>query len=223
MSNRDGRWAASSVLVGLALLAVACTDEPVRDEAGVVINAGEVSALELQPGDCLDPDPDVSGEVSHLPVVPCDEAHRQEVFAVVTHPDDAYPGAAGVAAFGDVACPQELEERFGLSLADGVLFSYLLPSFDGWNVDGDRDIVCVLVFPDRDEVTGSLVAGTKEIPVRSPLPPAATDGAADGDEAADPEGDEVAPDGGPGPDEAPAPDEQGAPATAGPAADQEQE
>ena len=220
MFNRGGGWGAGSALVGLALLAVACTDEPVRDDAGVVINPGEVSVLELRPGDCLDPDPDVSGEVSHLPVVPCEEAHLQEVFAVVTHPEDAYPGAAGVAAFADVACPQELEDRFGLSLADGVLFSYLLPSFDGWNADGDRDIVCVLVFPERDEVTGSLVAGTKEIPVRSPLPPvgggAGDGGAAEPGDAGEAEGDDPVD---PGTGGAPAPEDEEAPATAGPSSD----
>ena len=204
MGCRSRRTAASGALVVLALLAMSCTEDPVRDEAGLVISPGEVSVFELRAGDCLDPDPDLSGEVDHIPVVPCDEPHRQEVFAVVTHPEDAYPGAAGVAEFADVACPQELDDGLGLSLADGVLFSYLLPSFDGWNVDGDRDIVCVLVFPDRDEVTGSVVAGTKQLPARAPLPPAASERASGADEVADDQGGR--PDDAPTPDDAPAPD-----------------
>ena len=160
-------------LVGLFALLVGCGDEEIRDgENGPVINAGDVSVFSLQPGDCLDPDPEISGDEDQIRAVPCEQPHRQEVYAVVELTLDAYPGAAGVAELADRECIAKLgEEPLGLTLDDGVFFSYLLPTFQGWNVDGDRDVVCVLVFPTEDEVTGSVWAGTRTIPRAQPAPP----------------------------------------------------
>ena len=166
---RELRWV--GVTAALVLLATACADDPIRDEDGVVINAGDVSVFELEQGDCLDPTPDVTGDIDQIPVVPCDQPHLQEVYATVEHPDDAYPGASEVAAFADGACVAQLDEQLGLSLDDGVFFSYLLPSFDGWNTRDDREIICVLVFPDREAAIGSVVAGTLEIDRAEPAPP----------------------------------------------------
>jgi hypothetical protein len=169
--------------VGLAavLALSACTDDELRDADGAVVTAGTVPVLELQIGDCLTPAPELTGEVAELPVVPCAEPHTQEVFGIVPHPDDSYPGAAAVAAWADGACLTELEATLDLTLDDGVFVSYLLPTFDGWNTDGDRDVICVLVFPGQDGVTGSFVAGTADITRLEPLPPVTDDGGGDGD------------------------------------------
>jgi hypothetical protein len=70
-----------------------------------------------------------------------------------------------------------------------VFFSYLLPSFDGWNTRDDREIICVLVFPDRDAAIGSVVRGTLEIERVQPAPPRPDDTPDDGSDAP---GDEVA-------------------------------
>ncbi len=166
--------------VGIALAGVlaltGCTDDELRDADGTVVTAGDVPVLELRPGDCLTPAPELTGEVAALPVVPCDEPHTQEVFGVVPHPDESYPGAAEVAAWADGACLTELESRLDLTLDDGVFVSYLLPTFDGWNTDDDRDAICVLVFPGQEGVTGSFVAGTADITRLEPLPPVTDDG-----------------------------------------------
>ncbi|MCC5947742.1 MAG: hypothetical protein JJT89_04725 [Nitriliruptoraceae bacterium] len=173
-------------LAALALLTVAaagCSGDDVRDDEGTVVNAGNSSVYELRPGDCLDPPPTLTGEVEELPVVPCTEEHTQEVFALVSAEGDVYPGPAEVAAIADRECLDALQDGFGLSPADGVYFSYLLPTFDGWNTRDDRQIVCVLVFPDLGPVTGSVVAGTLPIEPRTPAPPAEPDlEAPDGDE-----------------------------------------
>jgi len=158
-----------AAVIGVLLLG--CADEDLRDAEGTVVTAGSASVFELRAGDCLDPDPDVTGEVADLPLVPCEDEHTQEVFGVVQHPDDRYPGAEDVAAWADGACLTELEGALGLTLDDGVYVSYLLPTFDGWNTDGDREVVCVLVFPGLEAVTGSYVAGTAEIERTPPAPP----------------------------------------------------
>lgn len=165
-------------LLALALLSVisaGCTTDEVRDDEGTVINPGASSVHELRPGDCLDPPPTLTGEVEELPVVPCDQEHTQEVFALVTAEGEVYPGPAEVAAIADRECLDALQDGFGLSPADGVYFSYLLPTFDGWNTRDDRQVVCVLVFPDLGRVTGSVVAGTASIEPRTPAPPTEPD------------------------------------------------
>lgn len=170
--NAPARHLLAGTLVAAVVLVGCGDDEAVRDEEGRITEAGTIDVFELRPGDCLDPDPDLSGTTAEMPVVPCDEPHLQEVFAIREHPDDAYPGAAAVAEWADAACSGALEEELGLGLDDGVFFSYLLPTFDGWNLErADREIVCVLVFPDREEAVGSVVEGTLVIPRIEPAPP----------------------------------------------------
>lgn len=152
-------------------MSAGCADDDLRDEDGTVTSAGTSPVFDLRPGDCLDPDPTLTGEVEELPVVPCDQEHTQEVFAIRRAEGDVYPGPAEVAAIADRECLDALQTDFGLTPADGVYFSYLLPTFDGWNSRDDRDIVCVLVFPDLGPVTGSVVAGTAPIAPRQPADP----------------------------------------------------
>lgn len=149
--------------VGALALLAGCSGGDVRDSAGKVVAPGSWSVFDLRPGDCLDPGDDLSGDISDIDVVPCDDPHTQEVFATVSHPEGPYPGAAAVATWADAACLTELEAELGLTMADGIFISYLLPSFDGWNKNQDRTVVCVMVFPDRGSVVGSYVEGTVTI------------------------------------------------------------
>ena len=169
--------------IAVGLLAVALTacgnDTSVRDDEGAVVNAGTWSVFDLRVGDCLAPEPDLTGEISDVPVVPCTEPHSQEVFGAVEHPDGAYPGAAALATWADGACLGELASSLGLGLEDGLYVSYLLPTFDGWNLggeEGDRRVVCVLVTPDATGVTGSHVAGTATLARAEPVLPSTDDG-----------------------------------------------
>lgn len=168
--------------IAVGLLAVALTacggDTSVRDDDGAVVNAGTWSVFDLRVGDCLAPEPDLTGEISDVPVVPCTEPHSQEVFGAVEHPDGAYPGAAALATWADGACLGELATSLGLGLEDGLYVSYLLPTFDGWNLggeEGDRRVVCVLVTPDATGVTGSHVAGTATLARGEPVLPSDDD------------------------------------------------
>jgi hypothetical protein len=147
------------VVVGLMVVS-ACSGGDVRDAAGKVVNPGNWSVFDLRPGDCLNPADDLSGDISVIAVVPCMEPHSQEVFATVKHPEGPYPGAAAVSNWADASCLTQLEADLDLTLADGIFISYLLPSFDGWNKNDDRTVICVMVFPDRGSVIGSYVDGT---------------------------------------------------------------
>jgi hypothetical protein len=150
----------SAVVLLPALILAGCGGIDVRDDSGRVIAAGPWSVFDLRPGDCIGDVVALQGDVDELPLVPCEDPHTQEVVAVVRHPDDAYPGAGAVATFADRACLTALEAELGLTIDDGIAFSYLLPTFEGWNKNGDRSIVCVLVFPEDVGMVGSFVAGT---------------------------------------------------------------
>jgi hypothetical protein len=155
-----------AVAVGPLLLLAACGDpqaREIRDDAGRVVVAGRWSVFDLRPGDCIGDTSGMTDDADDVPLVPCDEPHTQEVFAIVRHPDDAYPGAGPVATFADRACLTALDADLDLTIDDGVAFSYLLPTFEGWNRNGDRNVVCVLVFPEEAGMTGSFVEGTGDL------------------------------------------------------------
>ncbi|MFT3852751.1 MAG: septum formation family protein [Ilumatobacteraceae bacterium] len=162
-------------LVAVAAAALgACSGggEPSRDASGAVTGAGTVSVFDLREGDCLDPPTDLSGEIADIKLVPCDDPHTQEVFGKVEATDDAYPGAEALATEASGACAGLMQQPpLGLSPDDGYFWSYLLPSFNGWNKDNDRTMVCVFVFPQQGSVTGSVVAQAKAGTVRPGSPP----------------------------------------------------
>ncbi len=146
--------------VSLLLVLAACGGGDVRDDAGRVVAEGPWSVFDLRPGDCIGDVSDLKGATDEVPLVPCGEPHTQEVFAIVRHPEDAYPGAGAVATFADRACLTALDAELDLTIDDGIAFSYLLPTFEGWNKNGDRSVVCVLVFPGEADMVGSFVEGT---------------------------------------------------------------
>ena len=140
--KRFGRL--SVAMLTLALVMAACSGSgDIRDSAGTVVTAGAWSVFDLRVGDCIAPDQIASGDTDEVQLVPCDEPHELEVFGVVAHPDAAYPGAAAVATFADQACLSLLDEQ--QTQTGGTVFSYLLPTEDGWDERDDRMIVCVRV------------------------------------------------------------------------------
>ena len=172
---RTSRALAGIALVPLAVVVLgACSDDndASRDASGAVTKAGKVSVFELRPADCLHPPADLSGEIDSIEVVPCADAHTQEVFAQVAATDQAYPGAEVLATEANGRCIGAMQgEPLNLSPDDGYFVSYLLPSFDGWNNDGDRNIVCVFVFPQQGEVTGSVVDQAEAGTIKPGEPP----------------------------------------------------
>lgn len=146
-----------------ALVLAGCSAGDIRDDDGTIVSAGSWSVFDLRPGDCITDD--IPADNDMVPLVPCDEPHSLEVFAVIAFPDGArgqsYPGAGALASFGDLACLTALED-FNLQTSDGVAFSYLLPTEEGWEEKNDSAIVCVLVFADGQAV-GSVVAGSADL------------------------------------------------------------
>lgn len=146
--------------VAAILLSSGCSSKPktARDGTGVVTKAGMWSVFDLKDGDCLAPPKALDKEIDKINVVPCADAHTQEVYGSVKSTADAFPGIGELTHFADSKCVGELQTKLGVSPSSGYFISYLLPSFDSWNKDNDRSVTCVLVFPTEKEKKGSAVA-----------------------------------------------------------------
>lgn len=160
------------MFVAGALVAACSSDSgSARDDSGHITKRGSLSVFELRKGDCLDPAADVAGDIDTIAVAPCSEAHTQEVFALVEAPEQPYPGPEGLATTANALCITAMQDDLSLSPDDGYFFSYLLPSFNGWNNDKDRTIICVFVFPTLGMVTGSVVEQVAAGTVQPGTPP----------------------------------------------------
>ena len=144
------------LLVVLTLFLVACSGAQ-RDDAGTITEGGDVDVFSLNVGDCLGATE--GDEVASVQAVPCDESHESEVFALVDYDagaDAEWPGDDAVSSFADEQCEAAFEEYVGISYNDSRYFiTYLQPTEDTW-ADGDREVVCLVVGPDNEPVTGSL-------------------------------------------------------------------
>jgi hypothetical protein len=126
------------------------------ESAAASTEASEVSALDLEVGQCFNTD-DVS-TVDQVTVVSCDATHVYEVFGLSDYEaaDDAdFPGDDALSSAADEACRPAFEDYVGVAYDDSEWFgTFINPSEDTW-AEGDREIVCVLHTEDETEVTGS--------------------------------------------------------------------
>ena len=137
---RSGRGALA--VVALALAGAGC---------------GMQSAFDLEVGQCFDSSPDET-EVSSVTSKPCDEAHDQEVFAVFDYPNppEDFPGDDAVSDVAEDRCTNEFAAFVGRDYASSELeYYYLVPSDDTWS-EGDREIVCTVIDPNGEKLTGSM-------------------------------------------------------------------
>lgn len=174
------------VCAGLALLAlatVACTDyvgDDLRagnfpDDATVRFEAA-VSATttprtdptptdpaSLDAGACFDDPPDstlVAFSIGRaVGVVPCNQPHRYEVFAVIhiAHtPDEEWPGGAVVDERADLACLAAFPEFVGSAWAESSLdYLHQPPTQRAWTA-GHRDARCAVFDLGLGELQGTV-------------------------------------------------------------------
>jgi hypothetical protein len=131
-----------------ALVVSACSDD---DGGESPIGLGEDGV-----GTCLLFAEDVGPDIDELPVVDCAVEHTHEIFAVIEHSADVYPGFEALEEFAQTECLRPFEPFVGVGAFDSDLFySWFVPTLDGWN-DGDDEVVCVLGRHDAALMTGSM-------------------------------------------------------------------
>jgi hypothetical protein len=108
----------------------------------------------IEVGMCFD-DQD-GAEVEHLPTVPCDEPHQNEVFHLYEVDGDEYPGQEALTADAERTCRGgAFRDYTGVPLERARFDVYqILPTSESWS-RGDREVVCVLYDPDDNTETGS--------------------------------------------------------------------
>lgn len=130
----------------------------------------DVSVFDLSAGDCALAPEDVTVEISEVAVVPCDEPHQLEAYAMADYPErtgqaqasaagSSFPGDAALKDFADGACAEAFTDYVGVDYRDSELwFTYLVPSARSWQAEDDRTVLC-FVTTTGEELTQS-VAGT---------------------------------------------------------------
>lgn len=131
-----------------AVVLAGCSDDGIdRDGDGRIVESGDVSVFDLQPGDCIVLDESLESAVETLPARPCDEEHNAEVYALVEMDDiDTYPGERELSLRAERECLAQFADYVGVDVADSTLFpTTLIPGIQGWQNDQDRTAVCFTV------------------------------------------------------------------------------
>ena len=154
------RAAAGITIGGAAIWGISGIDNTVRDDAGVIVEAGDLGAFVTQVGDCLNFEEPDSTLVSVTDGVPCSSPHGWQVI---------YKGRITLSSFDQQAITDEAqaicepkvqnviqqlstEELEEYSNADVVNLYPTLESF----AEGDRTVDC-LVGNDSEFYTSSLL------------------------------------------------------------------
>lgn len=164
------RRGASALAVAALAALTGCDDgggQPLGgdDGAPVTVQAGNVAAVAVATGDCLDGI--VIGaaerrEIDSARVVPCEGVHAFEVFSTfdLGRPElgldddealSAYPGRAPVVSAADEGCTERIESLVEDAEAFGLIA--LWPSEDSW-ATGDRAVACAVFSPDGASFDG---------------------------------------------------------------------
>jgi hypothetical protein len=139
-------------VLAVTLVVSGCSDDDDGTEGADPIGLGEAGV-----GTCLLIAEDVGPEIDELPVVDCAVDHSHEIFAVIEHQADVYPGFAALEQFAQTECLAAFEPYVGVGAFDSELFySWFVPTIDGWNDADDREILCVLGRHDAALMTGSM-------------------------------------------------------------------
>ena len=145
--------------LGLVVLGACGTNEPSRDASGAVEEAGDLRVDRVRAGDCFDAQDDESVET--LPVVPCAEAHDNEIYEVFNLPGESWPGLEEVQQAAAEGCLGPFAEYVGVSLAESSLDAFpITPSEESWNEQDDRTVLCVVTDPEGP-VQGSLAGAAR--------------------------------------------------------------
>ena len=128
-----------------------------RRPLGEVTSARTATPRQLDVGHCLARLP-ADGEVTRVPVVPCDAPHAAEVVGTLTVRGEAWPGQEAVDEDVTAACEMDRAQ-----LEAGFRAVAWSPSEAGW-AQGDRRGLC-LAWSGGGRVTGSFTEGDEVTPV----------------------------------------------------------
>ena len=156
----------TALVLALLALAAGCVSDPpsqrdvARDEAGRVVDGGEVGSQKVRVGDCFGAVD--SARLESVDVVRCEEPHVYEAFYDFDVDGDDHPGHEAIEILAEQRCLGAFEPYVGLAYAGSVYaISYFWPTEETWDGLDDRRVLCLLVRVDEQPVSGS-AAGSAE-------------------------------------------------------------
>lgn len=148
VAGRRRLYRSPSMALGVVLLAL----------AGYLLSQGDSGTFldDLSVGDCFQTPAEV--EVAIVEVVPCEEPHDEEIYAIKTLPhtaEEPYPGLLAVDEAAFTACLDDFRSFVGVSYETSVLdIFWFSPTAEAW-VDGDRRVVCSVARVDLQRSVGT--------------------------------------------------------------------
>jgi hypothetical protein len=149
-------WIPALVIV----LAVGYFASARRGSSGEIEGGGNLSAFDIQLGDCFSVSSD-GEQISDVDAVPCNEPHPYEAYVVADRETAAYPTRTELDAIFDELCVAGFEPYVGAPYDTSEIWAdFMTPSEESWD-QGDREYVCYLYEPvDQTEPFGDVVDHT---------------------------------------------------------------
>ncbi len=142
-------------LVGVGIIAggaVAVQDDAVRDDSGVIQEAGDVGAFRILVGDCVQ-DPG-TGTVASVGAVPCVEPHDLEAYASFDLDFDQWPGEDAIGEAAGMGCYDQFAGFVGVTYEESIYdFTWLEPTEESFNEIDDKKVLCLLGLYDGGTMT----------------------------------------------------------------------
>lgn len=154
------RWARIGLITFLAIVVALATVVVVRVATRTpAIPLGATAVEDLLPGSCLE---EAGRDLDEYTVVPCQDEHPQQVFAVAElelTPDVYTLVDEAIGMFGDEVCDRYLEYRLfllaDLDRGDYEVYAIAVPSVDDYAA-GRTDALCAIAPLDGGTMTGDL-------------------------------------------------------------------
>ncbi|MCP3853728.1 MAG: hypothetical protein GY713_07030 [Actinomycetia bacterium] len=144
-------------VVGVGILAggaAALQDDAVRDDSGVIQEAGDVGAFRIQVGDCVQ-DPG-TGAIESVAAVPCAEPHDLEAYASFALDFDEWPGEDAIGEAAGMGCFDQFAGFVGMTYEESIYdFTWLEPTEESFNEIDDKEVLCMLGLYEGGTMTGS--------------------------------------------------------------------
>jgi hypothetical protein len=140
-------------LSGCSAISDLFPEEAARDsETQEISEAGEADVFTLAVGDCFDAQD--AEEISSVPALPCSAPHDYEAYHSFAIPEaETFPGVEAVDAAALEGCVAAFAPFIGEEFEQSSLdATYIAPTEASW-AEGDREILCVVMGPEKTEGT----------------------------------------------------------------------
>jgi hypothetical protein len=127
-----------------------------RNSTGEIVKAGDLTAGDLNVGDCWDLKDPSAKEIDDVKAAPCSGEHEYEVYFVGSMQPGDYPTDEAMEAFTTDHCTEAFATYVGKPYDESELEVFVLtPTKDAWRA-GDRSIQCSVYHPRIHRLTKSL-------------------------------------------------------------------